>query len=294
MKLPCPRPTRKLARSIVLTCLMVCLANSPAIGSQNLERKSPDLGLTLQLDAGRELWVTATISPVDFTRYGFHEQWDELADLKAAVPRKKYGAHTFEAFLPSKSVAVGDAWELKDDVIHLIRQLHANATLDMHASDASGGWAMLRASNHRFAEVAFRIHADIPLERGYLTFSQFTGRLVIDHMNEEIVFFRMSVPNATINFDVHWQPAPEQRGYMTDAGRCRHVELVSGHRAVADAIKWAERVSRAKVELELASNFYAAWQIQWQPLEQALNLARRLNKPIHVVSADGPFKDESC
>jgi hypothetical protein len=34
--------------------------------------------------------------------------------------------------------------------------------------EAAGRWAILQASNDRFAEITFRIHADIPLITGLL------------------------------------------------------------------------------------------------------------------------------
>ena len=176
----------------------------------------------------------------------------------------------------------------------IIRQLHATSTLDLHASDAEGGWAILIANSERFAEIKFRIHADFPLKQGYLTFSQFAGRLVIDHVNQKIVLFRIFVPDNTINFDTKWKTSPTGRGHITDAGRCRHVELVSGHDSVVDAIQWDERLSADKAELVLARKFYPAWKIDWQPIGKAHELAKLFNKPIHIVSADGPFKDESC
>ena len=67
-----------------------------------------------------------------------------------------------------------------------------------------------------------------------------------------------------------------------------------GVRSPADNLSRGQSVSRAETELELARKFYPAWQINWQPMERAYELARRLKKPIHVVSADGPFKDEAC
>ncbi len=296
MKTRSSRRMRMIVFPISLAFLIVAPTWAQTTGGDGKSDQKEKI--SLRLDAGRELHLTATISPIDFTGAGFHERWDELAELKAAVPRKKYTAKAFEAFLPPKPVEVGDTWEIKEDVIQLIRQLHANATLDMHASDATGCWAMLQASSDRFAEITFRIHADIPLVQGFLTFSQFTGRLVINHLNQEIVFFRMYVPDATINFDVNWDESntasPKRGGYITDAGRCRHVELFSGHRVVVDAINWNQSMSRAESELELARKFYPAWQINWQPMERAYELARRLKKPIHVVSADGPFKDEAC
>ncbi len=293
------RRKRMIVIAISLTFLIVAPTWAKTTGGDG--KSDQQEKISLRLDAGRELQLTATISPIDFTDTGFHERWDDLAELKAAVPRKKYTAKAFEAFLPPKPVEIGDTWEIKEDVVQLIRQLHANATLKMQGDptgEAAGRWAILQASNDRFAEITFRIHADIPLMKGFVTFSQFIGRLVIDHLKQEIVFFRMFVPDATINFDVKWDElhivSAGGAGHMTGVGRCRQVELISGHSTVVGAISWTESMSKANSELELARKFYAAWQIKWQPMEQAVDLARRLKKPIHVVSADGPFKDEAC
>ena len=260
-----------------------------------------EVTVRLRLDDAKEYLVKATISPIDYTTNGFHEKWGELTELKPAVLNRVYAAQTFEVFLPPKPAAVGDTWEINEDVIQLIRQLHANATLKLHidpAENASGRWALLRACNERYAEIVFRVHADIPLKKGFLTFSQFTGRLVIDQANQEVVFFRMFVPDAAINFDVNWDAlhiaSTELGGYVTDMGRCPLVELVSGNSDHVDVIRWFNHIQTDDAELRLARKFYSAWQINWQPLERAVELAKRLKKPIHVVSADGPFKDEAC
>ena len=49
-----------------------------------------------------------------------------------------------------------------------------------------------------------------------------------------------------------------------------------------------------KAQLALARQFYKAQEIEWVPLDEALEKARLLDRPIHVVSADGTFMDESC
>ena len=49
-----------------------------------------------------------------------------------------------------------------------------------------------------------------------------------------------------------------------------------------------------EARLGLARQFYPAQSIEWVKLEEASEMAKSLDRPIHVVSADGTFMDESC
>lgn len=162
--------------------------------------------ITLSLDGASEVSVKGFIAPIEITLSKFHVEWDALANLRVAEPEKQYPTSVFRAFLPRERVSVGDTWQIEEEsVLTLLRQLHLNPNLDMHinAGDSRGLWACLRAYNDKFAEIAFRIHAEFKLEDGWFTPSQFTGHLVIDRIEEQVAFFKMYVPEGIVNFDVN-------------------------------------------------------------------------------------------
>ena len=179
--------------------------------------------ITLNLDGASEVLVKGFIAPIEYTQYGFHVEWDELANLRIAEPEKRYPTSVFRAFLPSEAVSVGDLWKIEEEgVLELLRQLHPKPNLDIsiNAGDSYGLWACLRAYNDRFAEIVFRIHAEFILEDGRFTPSQFAGHLVIDRIREKVDSFKMHVPEGVLNFDV----GRDSTGTI-DVGFCPRMEL---------------------------------------------------------------------
>ena len=164
---------------------------------------------------------------------------------------------------------------------------------------AEGGWAILRAVNQDWVEIAFRVHGQFVFEDGHFTPSQFAGRVVIDRRSGEVAFFRMHVPQYTLNFDVGRKLSPSTTGIQREisdaaAGYCPRIELVAGKSDVTDGIQWSASLDSKQSEHQLALRFYPAWKIDWVPWQGALERAQRLKKPLHIVSADGPFRDEAC
>ncbi len=72
------------------------------------------------------------------------------------------------------------------------------------------------------------------------------------------------------------------------------MELTFGTEPEFERTQWSEAVSMDTTLHDLAVQFYPSWNINWVSMEDALQKARRLKKPLHIVSADGPFKDEAC
>lgn len=253
--------------------------------------------ITLSLDGTSEVSVEGFIAPIENTLSGFHVRWDALANLRVVEPEKQYQTSVFHAFLSSKAVSVGDTWQIeKGSVLKLLRQLHPNPNLDMHinAGDSRGLWACLRAYNDAFAEIVFRVHAEFALKDGWFTPSQFAGSLVIDRVQETVAFFQMYVPEGTVNFDVNWKEDPDASYAITDAGLCSQMELRAGTRNFLQDVKFSESISQEAAERALILRFYKSEQIHWVPPEQALKMAQAAQKPIHVISNDGPLADESC
>ena len=260
--------------------------------------------ITLTLGADSEVIVKAFIDPIEYTLSNFHMEWDALADLKVAEPKKQYSALTFHAFLPNESVSVGDSWQIEQaGVLELLSQLHPSPRLDMHIDigDSHGLWACLRAYNERFADIVFRVHAEFALTDGWFTPSQFAGHLLIDRIGEKVTFFKMHVPEGILNFDANWK-------LRTTSGFCPKIELCAGTDRVmqdteflegpqqaGEGTSWqTESITQEQAEQALRLRFYKWQRIDWVPPDQALEMAQVQQKPIHAISLDGPLADEAC
>ena len=250
--------------------------------------KTPPNKIPLKLDRDVEVSVKGFIAPVEYTQYNFHVKWDALANLCIAEPKKQHPTSVFQAFLPPEPVAVGECWRIQEGVLELLKQLHRNPRLDLDINngDSLGLWACLRAYNDEVAEVVFRIHAELVIEGGRFTPSQFAGHLIIDRIKEEIICFQMYVPNGTLNFDAYWDTVGSDIGY------CPQMELCTG--TPAHDVEFTASITQEKAEHALMSCFYKFQQINWVSLEEALEMAPAQQKPIHAVSLDGPLFDESC
>ena len=247
--------------------------------------------ITLNLDGDTEVSVKGFIAPIEHTINNFHVEWDALANLRVAEPEKYHSTSVFQSFLPTQSVSVGECWRIQEEgVTELLQQLHPNPNLDIsiNASDSCGLWACLRAYNDQFADIVFRIHAEFKFEDGRFTPSQFTGHLVVDRTEEKVAFFEMYVPEGPINFDVSWNS-------IIDSGLCPQMELrVGTQNPVRDAEFTGDSITQEEAERILIQRFYKSEQINWVPPEQALEIAQAQQKPLHVISIDGPLADEAC
>ncbi|MXV75941.1 hypothetical protein F4Z99_16910 [Candidatus Poribacteria bacterium] len=250
--------------------------------------KSTSNRITLNLDGNAEVSLKAFIAPIEYTQRNYHVEWDALANFRVVEPEKQHPTSVFRAFLPPGSVSVGECWQIEEGILELLRQLHPNPRLDLHINngDSYGLWACLRAYNDKVADVVFRIHAEFAIEGGRFTPSQFAGRLIIDRIKEEIVFFQMHVPKGTLNFDVYWNTMGSDIGY------CPQVELCTGR--LPHGVKFTASIRKEKAERALISCFYKFQRINWVSLAEALEMAPAQQKPVHAVSLDGPLFDESC
>ena len=251
--------------------------------------------ITLNLDDTSEILVKGFIAPVGESLSDNFKQWDELVNLRVAEPEKRHPASVFQAFLPKNPVSVGDLW-VPDmiRVVTLLKQLHPNPNFFLHinAGDSFGLWACLRAYNEQYADIVFRIHAEFKLKDGWFTPSQFTGHLVIDRKKEKVAFFEMYVPKSVINFDVNWK---RDKGYMvTSTGFCSKMELRAGTQDLLQNVEFTTSITQEAAERALILRFYKSQQINWMPFDQVLEIAQAQQKPIHVISVDGPLVDESC
>ena len=253
--------------------------------------------ITLFIDGAKTISVKGHIKPIEYTLSNFHEEWDALANFRVAEPEKNHPLSVFHSFIPIESVSVGECWEIeKSGVKKLLQQLHPNPNLDMHldSGDSQGLWACLRACNQRYADIQFRIHADFRLKDGWFTPSKFIGNLIIDRLEEEIAFFKMYVPEGTVNFDVNWKRDKDDPYAITDAGLIQRMELHAGTQENSQNIEYALHITEDEATRILNTQFYKSEQINWVRPEQAVELAEEQSKLIHVISVDGPLADEAC
>ena len=262
-------------------------------GHLNADNHPPtDNKIALNLDGIAEVLVKGFIAPIEYTQYGFHLEWDELANLRVAEPEKRYPASIFRAFLLSEAVSVGDLWQIEEEgVLELLRQLHPKPNLDIsiNSGDSYGLWACLRAYNDKYAEIVFRIHAEFILRDGRFTPSQFAGHLVIDRIREKVASFKMYVPAGVLNFDVG-----RNSTRTIDVGFCPRMELRAEIQETPSNIEFVESITQEEVKRKLLLRFYKSQQINWVSLEEALEMAPAQGKPVHVLSIMGPLADESC
>lgn len=247
--------------------------------------------IQLELNGPEPIGVNASIAPIEFTTGGFHVDWETLATLREVEPRRNYPISTFRGFLPTEAVGVGEYWEIDDEsALQLLKQLAENPSLQLWVNEEIGRWATLRAYNEDYAEIVYRIHATFELTDGFFTPSLFAGTLVIDRHLKELTYFEMFVPPGTLNFDVH-KVINENRA-LTDSGVCR-IEIVAGEEINQELI-YMEEIPLVEARLGLARQFYPAQSIEWVKLGQAEEMAKALDRLIHVVSAGGTFMDQSC
>lgn len=265
---------------------------------KTLQNKIP-----LKLNGNAEVNVKAFIAPIEHSAGNFHKKWDALANLQAAEPKRQYSAAVFRDFLPAEAVSVGDCWQIKQDTVQkLLKQLHPKPSLEMRVEmygieEAKGLWACLRAYNDQLVHIVFRIHAEFALTDGWFTPSQFAGNLIVDRVQETIVFFQMHVPAGTLNFDVHWETILEgwdAPRWITDCGFVSQMELSAGTQDVLQDTKFTEAITHEEAERSLILQFYESQGINWVSLEEALEMAPSQQKPVHVISLDGPLTDEAC
>lgn len=267
--------------------------------------------IALNIDGDTKVSIKGFIAPIEHTLANYHVEyeWDGLATLRVAAPEQKYSASVFRAFLPDEAVSVGNLWQIEQaGALELLRQLHPNSDLDMRDQEGEDGtpglWACLRAYTDEFADILFRIHAEFKLRDGWFTPSQFTGHLIINRREERVSFFQMRVPEGPVNFEVAWQDERswDDSNWIMDTGFCAQMELRAGTEGVLRDVttrlesvtSGSTAITQAEAARALNRQFYKSEQIDWVSMESALELAQAQQKPIHVISIDGPLSDEVC
>ena len=212
------------------------------------------------------------------------EQWLELFNPGPAHPLKNYSTADFQVFLPPSTANVGDVWDLNPEgILPFLRQFHPGAT----QKEAK---ACLQAISPEYADIAFRIHARFILDTSigaYLRPAQFAGHLVINLNSGAVRQFTLSLPRRNSNVDM---------GAFTsrDLGFVPRMELCSLSEPQPKAIDWETAIAAEEVGKKFENSLYKFTEIEWTPIEDAVERAKTSHRPIHAVLLFGVLDDESC
>ena len=224
--------------------------------------------------------------PIDMT----WEQWLKVFNPGPAHPLKHYSTTDFQVFLPSSTVNVGDVWDLDPErILPFLCQFHPSATMDV-GYDRNGAKACLRALSSEYADIVFRIHARFKLDASidaYLRPAQFAGHLVINLNSGTICQFMLSLPNRNSNVDIG--------AFRThDIGFVPRMELSSVSEVQPESMAWETAITAEEADRKFQNALYKFAEIEWTPIEDAVELAKASNRPIHAVLLFGVLDDESC
>ena len=224
--------------------------------------------------------------PVDMT----WKQWLKLFNPGPAQLLKHYSTTDFQIFLPPSTANVGDVWDLDPDrILPFLRQFHPGATMNLRHGQ-NGAKACLRAISPEYADIVFRIHARFILDASigaYLRPAQFAGHLVINLNSGTVRQFTLSLPRRNSNVDM---------GAFTsrDLGFVPRMELCSLSEPQPKSIDWETAIAAEEVGKKFENLLYKFTEIEWTPIEDAVELAKTSNRPIHAVLLFGALDDESC
>ncbi len=230
-----------------------------------------------------------------------------LCNLSPSHPIKEYGTRAFRVFIPSSAVAVGDVWALDaDGVVPFLRQFHPGATTTL-TNGEEGAFACLRAMSSDYAEIVFRIHAEITLasladfdwewqgeriqddwmDAARFILSQFSGRLVLNLKTGAVRAFSLALPARNSNVDFN---SFEE----CDMLFVPRMELVAEDADDQGEIAWEDAITAEAARKKLELKFYRFAEIDWLPIDEAIVQAEVTHRPIHAILLWGALDDESC
>ena len=224
--------------------------------------------------------------PVDMT----WKQWLALFNPGPAHPVKNYSTTDFQVFLPPSTVNVGDVWDLDPDrILPFLHQFHPSATMNLR-SGQNGAKACLRAISSEYADIVFRIHARFILDAAigaYFRPAQFAGHLTINRNSGTICQWTLSLPRRNSNVDIG--------AFRTvDIAFVPRMELCSLSEPQPKLIAWEAAITAEEAGKKFESALYKFTEIEWTSIEDAVELAKASNRPIHAVLLFGVLDDESC
>ena len=264
------------------------------------------INLSNALKNSPPLQVHAHWDPIADATYALHKAPEniEIFDLSPNEPIREYNGTAFNAFLPAASVTVGDVWELdRDAVIPFLFQFHPGATGTLRHGQ-EGAFACLRALSPDYADITFRIHAEFTLatrpkpgakpdaygdhvQRARFIPAQYAGRLLINLKTGVICDFSLSLPPRNSNVDIN------DFGYA-DMVFVPRMKLHATATESRDSIEWEASITSEAARKRLELKFYKFAEINWLPLEDAVEKVEATQRPLHAVISWGPLDDESC
>ena len=221
------------------------------------------------------------------------EQWLELFNPGPAHPLKNYSTADFQIFLSPSTANVGDVWDLDaEEILPFLRQFHPGATMNLRHGE-NGAKACLRALSSEYADIVFRIHACFTLDTSigaYFMPAQFAGHLVINLNKGTVCQFTLSLPTRNSNVAI---------GAFTshDLGFVPRMELCNLSETQPKSIAWEAAITEAEARQRFQNALgekYKFAEIEWTPIEDAVELAKASTRPIHAVLLFGVLDDESC
>lgn len=235
-----------------------------------------------------------------------------FTDLRPAQARQTYTERDFSAFLPNAVSDVGQLWAIDPDkVVKFLKQFHPRPSVHLIApgrrAGPDGAFAILRAVSPNYLDILFRIHAEFflvpddwpshtqPVGAWY-TPAYFLGSVLVNQKTGTVDQFRLALATDKA-LNVHLTADATRMGFVKmphDVVRVDRMELTGGNAELLEKISWTKAVIPAEAERRLARIFYKFLEIDFVPLDQALALARRLNRPIFAIVSWGSFEDQSC
>ena len=79
-----------------------------------------------------------------------------------------------------------------------------------------------------------------------------------------------------------------------DIGFVPRMELWSLSEKRPKPIAWETAITAEEVAKQFESSLYKFTEIEWTPIEEAVERAKASNRPIHAVLLFGVLDDESC
>ena len=262
------------------------------------------------LNSSASVRVHAHWEPIADATFNMHNDSPQLAemfDLSPCHPVKKYEVEDFKVFLPPSAVAVGDVWALDPSrIVPFLYQFHPGAKADL-GNGAEGAYACLRACSSDYAEITFRIHAEFTLgsdahqewqqenaEEGWeqeseATFipSQYVGQMLVNLKKGTIRAFSLALPARNSNVDINACGGAD----MVFVPR---MELLATDETDQNEIVWDTVITVEEARRALELKFYKFAEIDWLPIDSAVELASAARRPIHAVLVWGCLDDESC
>lgn len=229
-------------------------------------------------------------------------------DLTVASERRTCTEREFSAFLPDRVESVGQIWSLDPEgVIRILRQFHDKPSLELVATGRRGGpngaFAVLRARNSSYLDIAFRIHAEfdltpdvwrspVPLSGAWYTPGSLEGRLIVNLQTGTADYFLLELPPDK-SLNVHLTVA-HPLGDNHDIVHVDRMDLSGGDPRLPEEIAWTEQMTITQARDALKRVFYRFENIDWVPVQQALAVARERQKPIVAMVMWGALDDQSC